>query len=146
MLQSLKQRLPQGSPASPHLTPSVQRLLDGYVSSWERGDLDALVALLTENVVLSMPPMPEWFCGRPSVRASSSGRGAPTGRVPFVWCRSVRTHSQHLACMVGQRTANTFTAQAIQVLTLVRGRIARVHGFVRPDLFMVLGLPLRLPA
>jgi len=42
--------------------------------------------------------------------------------------------------------ANTFTGQAIQVLTLVRGRIARVHGFVRPDLFTVFGLPLRPPA
>jgi hypothetical protein len=37
-----------------------------------------------------------------------------------------------------------FTPQAIQVLTLDRDRIARLHGFVRPDLFAAFDLPLRL--
>jgi hypothetical protein len=32
----------------------------------------------------------------------------------------------------------------IQVLTLDGVRIARLHGFVRPDLFEVFGLPARL--
>jgi hypothetical protein len=30
------------------------------------------------------------------------------------------------------------------VLTLEGGRIARLHGFVRPDLFALFGLPARL--
>jgi hypothetical protein len=34
--------------------------------------------------------------------------------------------------------------QAIQVLTLDRARIARLYGFVRPDLFAAFDLPLRL--
>jgi hypothetical protein len=37
-----------------------------------------------------------------------------------------------------------FTPQAIQVLMLNGERIARLHGFVRPDLFEVFGLPARL--
>jgi len=37
-----------------------------------------------------------------------------------------------------------FSPQAIQVLTLRLDRIARLHGFVRPDLFSALGLPARL--
>ena len=37
-----------------------------------------------------------------------------------------------------------YTPQAIQVLTLDGVRIAQLHGFVRPDLFSVFDLPLRL--
>jgi hypothetical protein len=37
-----------------------------------------------------------------------------------------------------------YTPQAIQVLTLDGDRIARLHGFVRPDLFGLFGLPARL--
>jgi len=39
---------------------------------------------------------------------------------------------------------NGYTPQAIQVLSLDRNRIAKLHGFVRPDLFSVFDLPLRL--
>jgi RNA polymerase sigma-70 factor, ECF subfamily len=143
---TLEQRLPKRPSARPHLTPSVQRLLDRYVSSWERGDLDALVALLSEDVVLSMPPMPEWFRGRPSVRAFFEWAWGPSGPGPFRLV-SIGANAQPAFGLYGWAAdANTFTPQAIQVLTLVRGQIARVHGFVRPDLFTVFGLPLRLPA
>jgi RNA polymerase sigma-70 factor (ECF subfamily) len=33
-----------------------RELLDKYVAAWERGDIDALVALLRDDAVLSMPP------------------------------------------------------------------------------------------
>lgn len=35
-----------------------RELLNKYVSAWERGDIDALVALLRDDAVLSMPPQP----------------------------------------------------------------------------------------
>lgn len=33
-----------------------RELLDKYISAWERGDIDGLVALLRDDAVLSMPP------------------------------------------------------------------------------------------
>lgn len=44
-------------------------LLDRYVNVWEASDINGLVALLHEDVILSMPPFPAWFHGRDSVRA-----------------------------------------------------------------------------
>ena len=38
-----------------------------FVSAYESADLDALVALLTDDVFISMPPMPFEYQGRDSV-------------------------------------------------------------------------------
>ncbi len=37
--------------------------MDGYSTALERGDAEALVALLTEDVTWSMPPLPHWYRG-----------------------------------------------------------------------------------
>ena len=42
-------------------------LLERYMRAWEKGDLDTIVALLHEDVTLSMPPSPTWIAGRADV-------------------------------------------------------------------------------
>jgi RNA polymerase sigma-70 factor, ECF subfamily len=42
-------------------------LLERYVRAWEKGDLDAIIALLHDDVTLSMPPSPTWIAGRAAV-------------------------------------------------------------------------------
>jgi RNA polymerase sigma-70 factor (ECF subfamily) len=41
----------------------VRELVDGYVDAWQRGDVDAVVSMLTEDASFSMPPMRTWFGG-----------------------------------------------------------------------------------
>jgi len=41
----------------------LRRIVDGYSTALERGDAEALVALLTEDVTWSMPPLPHWYRG-----------------------------------------------------------------------------------
>jgi RNA polymerase sigma-70 factor (ECF subfamily) len=48
------ERLPPPAPDS----PSADAIVAKFVSAWESADLDALVALLTDDVFVSMPPMP----------------------------------------------------------------------------------------
>jgi SnoaL-like domain len=44
-----------------------------FVSAWESADLDALVALLTDDVFISMPPIPFEYQGRdPGARFCAS--------------------------------------------------------------------------
>jgi RNA polymerase sigma-70 factor (ECF subfamily) len=42
-------------------------LLERYLRVWEKGDLDAIIALLHDDVTLSMPPSPTWIAGRADV-------------------------------------------------------------------------------
>jgi RNA polymerase sigma-70 factor (ECF subfamily) len=45
-------------------SPSEDAIVAEFVRAWESADLDALVALLTDDVFISMPPMPFEYEGR----------------------------------------------------------------------------------
>jgi RNA polymerase sigma-70 factor (ECF subfamily) len=68
----------------------VRELVDRYMDAWERGDVDALAALLAEDATFAMPPYPEWCRGRlvAFIRVRGRGRGSGLdfdGRIPTVW-------------------------------------------------------------
>jgi RNA polymerase sigma-70 factor (TIGR02960 family) len=67
---SLQRRLPPTAerepPPAPD-SPSEDAIVARFVSAYESGDLDALLALLTDDVFLSMPPMPFEYDGRDAV-------------------------------------------------------------------------------
>jgi RNA polymerase sigma-70 factor (ECF subfamily) len=48
----------------PPASPSEDAIVAKFVRAWESADLDALVALLTDDVFISMPPMPFEYEGR----------------------------------------------------------------------------------
>ncbi|MFF4879568.1 sigma-70 family RNA polymerase sigma factor [Micromonospora sp. NPDC000668] len=51
-------------PAPASASPSEDAIVAKFVRAWESADLDALVALLTDDVFMSMPPMPFEYEGR----------------------------------------------------------------------------------
>jgi RNA polymerase sigma-70 factor (TIGR02960 family) len=67
---SLERRLPTTSdrepPPAPE-SPAERALLAKFVRAWESGDVDALVALLTADASVSMPPIPLEYDGREAV-------------------------------------------------------------------------------
>ena len=67
---TLKQRIPPAGdrepPPAPD-SPSEQSLVAKLVAAYESGDVEALVALLTDDVRLSMPPIPLEYEGRDAV-------------------------------------------------------------------------------
>jgi RNA polymerase sigma-70 factor (ECF subfamily) len=55
------------APSPTLASPAEQALVARFTRAYEAGDIDALVALLTDDVRVSMPPMPLEYLGRDAV-------------------------------------------------------------------------------
>jgi RNA polymerase sigma-70 factor (ECF subfamily) len=51
----------------------LQEVVDGYVEAWQRGDVEAVVGMLTEDAAFSMPPLRTWFGGRDEIATFLAG-------------------------------------------------------------------------
>jgi RNA polymerase sigma-70 factor (ECF subfamily) len=60
---ALEERVGPRADWSPEAAEIDRALLERYVRVWETGDLEAIVALLHDDVTLSMPPSPTWIAG-----------------------------------------------------------------------------------
>ncbi len=78
---SLDRRRPSygDRPSPPALSIDEEVLLSRFVRAYEAADLDAVVDLLTDDVFISMPPMPYEYQGRAAV-AEFCGRIFEAGR------------------------------------------------------------------
>jgi RNA polymerase sigma-70 factor (ECF subfamily) len=64
---SLERRVPpigEREPPPPVGSPAEQALAAEFARTWESGDVDGLVALLTDDVRIAMPPIPLEYLGR----------------------------------------------------------------------------------
>jgi RNA polymerase sigma-70 factor (TIGR02960 family) len=122
--------------------PDSQRgIVDAFVAAWERADVPALVALLTEDVRFTMPPLPAWFDGRDDVAGFMSQRmfATPWRLVP------VTANSQPgFACYQGD--GETFRLGAVNILSFRDGRIDWIAAFIDPDVTARFGVPPTHPA
>jgi RNA polymerase sigma-70 factor, ECF subfamily len=121
----------------------LREVVAQYSSALERGDADALVALLTADVSWSMPPLASWYHGRAAVTDFLV-------RLPLRerWRHlPVRANGQQaVACYIWDERAGHFRAGALDVLTFRGDRIAAVTAFLDGSLFPRFGLPESLPA
>ncbi len=102
---SLQRRVPptgERAPAPAPDSPAEQALVAKFVSAYESGDPDALVALLTDDVFLSMPPIPLEYQGRDVVSRLFASIFASGRRVDLV---PTRANGQPAAVAVRAREA-----------------------------------------
>ncbi|MDX6261465.1 MAG: polymerase sigma-70 factor, subfamily [Kribbellaceae bacterium] len=118
----------------------VQQLVASYSTALEQGDADALVALLTEDVTWSMPPLGHWYAGRAAVMDFATE--IPLTRCPS-WHNVATTANGQpaVACYLGMTPDSEHTAWSITVLTLRDDKIAGLTSFIGPEHFELLGLP-----
>jgi RNA polymerase sigma-70 factor, ECF subfamily len=107
----------------------LREVVDGYVDAWERGDVDAVVAMLTEDAALAMPPLATWFRGREAISIFLSGwpmSGA------WRWRRvQVRANGQAaFGCYCWDPGEEAYLPFGLEVLTLDGGQIADITAFV----------------
>jgi RNA polymerase sigma-70 factor (ECF subfamily) len=115
----------------------LRALVDGYVDAWERGDVDTLAALLTEDVTFSMPPNATWFRGRDAVLAFLA-------RVPLAGGRrwaTMPTRANGQLAFASHRVADDGTRHphGITIVTLRGAKIEAVTAFLMPELLVRFG-------
>lgn len=123
-------------------------LLRRYVDAFERYDIEALVALLHEDAVQSMPPFAMWLRGAEDIGrfmvepAPSACRGSRLVPISANGCPAFGQFKPN--------PAGGFSPWGIQVLEVSEGRIAALSYFLvmlAPErLFPAFGLPLHLEA
>jgi RNA polymerase sigma-70 factor (ECF subfamily) len=121
----------------------VRELVTGLATALERGDADALVALLTEDVTWSMPPLRRWYHGIAAV--VDFAVEVPMTRCPSWRHRPTSANGQPaVAFYLGADAAAPNDARSITVLTLRDDHIAEITSFPGADL-QPFGLPPSLP-
>jgi RNA polymerase sigma-70 factor (TIGR02960 family) len=124
---------------------AVRELARRYATAWEAGDVETLVAMLTEDATYSMPPLPTWYRGPAEIRG---------------FLREVTTRERWRflpARANGQLAFGTYAFDAAQDAYLPLGldllalrptgaglRVGEVVSFLEAD-FAAFDLPPRLP-
>jgi RNA polymerase sigma-70 factor (ECF subfamily) len=110
----------------------VRATVAAFVAAWERNDVDAVVALLADDVEMSMPPYAEWYRGRDAVRAFIARTPLRAGRR---WRAEPATANGQpaISFSVWREDVGAFLTHGLSVLTLdSSGRIAAFTTFLDP--------------
>jgi RNA polymerase sigma-70 factor (TIGR02960 family) len=121
-------------------SPGERRIVDDFVRAFEAGDVDAVVALLTDDAWLTMPPLPLVYEGVDAVRnflATVALRDG--GRHVLVPTRA--NGQPAFGCYVRDPRTPIPHAHGVIVLTLAGDRISALTRFLDNSLLATFALP-----
>ncbi|MFB7243356.1 RNA polymerase subunit sigma-70 [Streptomyces populi] len=115
-------------------------VVDRYLRAFENADLDALRTLLTQDVVLEMPPVLNWYVGPDAYVAFIARVFAMRGTD---WrLRPTSANGQPaLAAYVRAPDDDTHRLHTLQVFTTTSAAVSRTVVFQLPTVFEAFGLP-----
>jgi RNA polymerase sigma-70 factor (TIGR02960 family) len=138
---ALETRLPVGRERAPLADSKREREVIGqFANALEDGDVDTVVALLTDDAWLTMPPYPNQYQGGAAIGNFLRVRGArhetPLRLVP------TRANGQPaFGCYFPCPQTDIARAYGLMVLTLAGSNIAEIAFFADSSVFPQFGLP-----
>jgi RNA polymerase sigma-70 factor (TIGR02960 family) len=115
-------------------------LVHAFVDAWERHDIDGLVALLAEDVRLTMPSLPAWYDGRTAVARFFAER---VFEHPWKLVPTTANGQLALACYMGQVGDTSLPLGGVEVLSIRGGQIVELNYFHDPAACQPFDLPPR---
>src|SRR3989442_5023535 len=106
--------------------PAEDAIVAKFARAWESADLDTLVALLTDDVFIAMPPVPFGYEGRDAVTRYCASLFAAGRRFDLV---PVRANGQPAFGAYLRGPARVRHATAFYVLTPAGGQICAMTHF-----------------
>ncbi len=143
---TLRQQLPSEGRelwTSPEASKAERRALEGFIDAHQHGDTEAALALIADDVRVTMPPQGYLFDGRtavaPLIERAHSGADGEWRLVP-----TAANRQPAAASYLRAPGDDAFRAFKLDVLRIADGKIAEVTTF-GSDRFEVFGLPATLP-
>jgi RNA polymerase sigma-70 factor, ECF subfamily len=122
--------------------PDRRALIDRYVTAFENADVVALERLLTDDAVLEMPPVLNWFVGREAygrfIAHLFAMRGSDWRMVPTA------ANGQPAVAAYLRGRNGAYHVHTLQVFTVTESGISHNVVFQDSSLFATFGLPPRL--
>jgi RNA polymerase sigma-70 factor (ECF subfamily) len=154
--QAVQERLPERSQQATLRAlgdNGIREVVERYIVAWERGDVEAILALLAKDANYAMPPLPVWYRGQDAISIYLR-RSALTVRWRVL---PVRANGQLAFASYGwEAEKEAYTPVSLDVLTLAGTKATQITAFVTPytrgpareryavDVFGRFGLPNRL--
>jgi RNA polymerase sigma-70 factor (ECF subfamily) len=135
---TLERELPRPDPSPEPNSPEERALVERLTDAFERNDVEAVVELLTDDVRLSMPPLPIEYLGRDAAARFLAVIGTRRRRIVHS-----RANGQPALAVYGP-DGDIFRAVSFLVITVAGERIAAITRF-DTSVFSHFGLPRTLP-
>jgi RNA polymerase sigma-70 factor (TIGR02960 family) len=130
--------------APPPGSPRERELVGRFARAFESGDVGSVVALLSENARLTMPPEPMEYLGPPAIGRFLSTVPARGDLERFKLVATRANGQPAFACYL-RTHEGPLRAYGLMVLTLSRDRVVAITGFPDTSVFASFGLPRTLP-
>jgi RNA polymerase sigma-70 factor (ECF subfamily) len=130
--KAVDERLPEQSQQAALRTLGDERIaeiVDAYVEAWQRGDVAAVVGMLTEDATFAMPPLRTWFHGHDAIATFLAGWPL-SGNWRWRELRARANGQEALAFYTWDPEEHAYLPFALNVLTLRDERISDVTAFV----------------
>jgi RNA polymerase sigma-70 factor (ECF subfamily) len=130
--QSADERLPEQSQQQTLRAlgdEGLREVVDGYVDAWDRGDVERVVAMLTEDANFAMPPLASWFGPRDEI-ATFLAEYPLSGTWRWRHVAATANGQPALAFYAWDEVEQAYLPFALNVLTLRGEKISDVVAFV----------------
>lgn len=118
---------------STRLNKQLSALLERYVNAWESADSAALIAVLRDDVALTMPPLPIWFGGHADVKMFLDGFLFKSISPFKVKLKAIRANGSPAFAVYQMDERGVYHASAIHILTIKDGLIVEINDFLTFD-------------
>ena len=125
-LQRAREHLPLKLPAI--VTAGEAELVERYIRAWEERSIDDLVALLSDDATLRMPPFQEWYRGRTNIRTFSVTAWEHYGR--FIARQTQPSGQPAVLVYVADAGSGQPIPHSLHLLTFADDRIVEIVGYV----------------
>ncbi|WP_433757356.1 sigma-70 family RNA polymerase sigma factor [Nocardia sp. CA-135398] len=116
--------------------------VERYMKAFELADVEALKRLLTDDVIMEMPPMLNWFAGRGNYGLFMNWVFEVAGKDWLL--REVVANGGQPGFAAYQRVGDGYQLHTLQIFTVTAEGISRNSVFQDSEVFAVFGLAARL--